>query len=56
MIAQILKKSGAFICSYCRMTQQELRENCSFCGAIFSNYEEELIKSFEEDEYDEIYR
>lgn len=44
MIARLLDN---YNCSNCRMPQWEAREQCNFCGAIFSNYEEMLIKEVE---------
>lgn len=51
MIAQLIDKGTYYICSECRMKQRELGETCWFCGKVFTNYEEELIKTFKlEDE------
>ena len=47
MIAKLIKNSDdCYYCSECRMKQTELEPYCFFCGANFSNYEEELIKIF----------
>lgn len=47
MIAKLIKKNDYYYCSECRMKQpKELEPYCFFCGANFSNYEEELIKIF----------
>ena len=51
MIAQLIDKGTYYICSEFRMKQRELGETCWFCGKVFTNYEEELIKTFKlEDE------
>lgn len=34
------------------MTQPRLRETCVFCGDLFSNYEEMLLKLYKEAEYE----
>lgn len=47
MIA-FLRYNGHYYCSYCLMRQKELRERCEFCGASFSNYEEMLLKWYED--------
>ena len=49
MIAKIIHKNDYYYCSECRM-KQELQPYCDFCGADFTNYEEELIKTFKENE------
>lgn len=54
MIAHLINKKNYFICSNCRMKQQEIEETCWFCGFMFSNYEEELIKYFREEQENEI--
>ena len=56
MIAQILKKTGYCICSNCRMKQPELNETCWFCESFFSNYEELLLESYKESEYENVHR
>ena len=41
MIAELkLNNNGAYYCSNCRMLSTLDTARCSFCGAIFSNYEE----------------
>ena len=49
MIAKLIRKNDYYYCSECRM-RQELQPYCDFCEAIFTNYEEELIKVFKESE------
>ena len=53
-----LKKSTnpnmPYYCSECRMRQQELRPYCEFCGETFSNYEDVLVKMYEDKREDEI--
>ena len=46
MIARLVKKMGGNICSNCRVKQWKLEETCSFCGALFSNYEEFLLENW----------
>ena len=50
MIAQLVKRPNYYICNNCRMKQLSLQEVCWFCGLPFSNYEEELIKQFGEEQ------
>lgn len=51
MIAKLIHKNDYYYCSECRMKQDRIIEPyCFFCGAIFSNYEEELIKIFDKEE------
>ena len=48
MIAKLIKNNDdCYYCSECRMKQVKIFEPyCFFCGANFSNYEEELMKAF----------
>lgn len=48
----IKEKGGKLYCSKCRMTQPRLLETCVFCGDLFSNYEEMLLKLYKEAEYE----
>ena len=49
MIAKLIHKNDYYYCSECRMKQPTIIEPyCFFCGATFSNYEEELIKFVQE--------
>ena len=51
MIAKLIHKNDYYYCSECRMKQGRIIEPyCFFCGSTFSNYEEELIKAFSEEE------
>lgn len=50
MVAKILESNGVYYCSNCRMRVKEPRYACEFCGLLFSNYEDILIKKFEEEE------
>ena len=44
-------RNDYYYCSECRMKQSKIIESyCFFCGSTFSNYEEELIKAFNEEE------
>ena len=52
MIAKLIHKNDYYYCSECRM-RQKLQSYCDFCGAIFSNYEEELIKESEDNYFGE---
>lgn len=46
MVAMLKKvANGGYRCTYCHMKQHEpINATCPFCGNIFSNYEEILIK------------
>lgn len=46
MFAHLVKKSNNYICSNCRMKQEELKETCWFCGYFFSNWEVIKIENF----------
>ena len=50
MIAQLLQKNSIFVCSKCRMKQPNIRPKCIFCDAIFSNYENIIIKNYNDEE------
>ena len=41
----VYTRDNRLICSDCRMQQKFLRPQCSFCGRIFSNYENILIQN-----------
>lgn len=57
MIANLLQKPQGYICSYCRMRQPKpFNSCCYFCDAIFTNYEEELLKIYSEEFKDETTR
>ena len=44
MVAHLIDKCGDYFCSECRIRQpEELRPQCVFCGAVFSNYEDVLV-------------
>lgn len=51
-----LKKNnyGQYYCTNCRMIQSEIDDVCEFCGETFSNYEEVLVKMYEDKREDEI--
>lgn len=50
MIAKLIHKNDYYYCSECRMKQKKIIEPyCFFCGSTFSNYEEELVKAFNEE-------
>ena len=43
--------SGNLLCGNCRMKLSGfLRDTCPFCGRMFSNYEEMVLKKFKEEE------
>ena len=46
------EKDNKLYCSKCRMTQPRLQETCVFCGDLFSNYEDMLLKLYKEAEYE----
>lgn len=48
MITQLVKKPHGYICGNCRMIQRKIEDTCWFCGYVFSNYEEILIKNYKE--------
>lgn len=48
MFTYLIKKSQGFICGNCRMAQKRIENTCWFCGYIFSNYEEILIKNYKD--------
>ena len=47
MIAHLITKFDYYYCSECRI-KQPIGEICIFCGAIFSNYEELLLKNYKD--------
>ena len=48
MVSKLIKKDYAYICSECRMRQPRLQDTCWWCGNLFSNFEEVLMKDFKE--------
>lgn len=53
MVAYIKNKDEMWYCTNCRMRQSGLIPRCSFCGAEFTNYIEQVIdsvKALEEEE------
>ena len=46
MFAHLVKKPTGYICNNCRMKQDELKEECWFCGYFFSNWEVIKIEEF----------
>lgn len=42
------KGNGVYACSNCMMRQPGLQENCVWCGSLFYNYMDLLIKQSEE--------
>lgn len=45
MVAKLMPYGDMYRCSNCYMRMSLLKERCPFCGKLFSNYEELLIKS-----------
>lgn len=39
------RDDGVWYCSECRVRQPHIRETCVFCGSLFTNYEEELVRA-----------
>lgn len=48
MIAEIVQKPNNCICGNCRIVLFKIVPQCPFCGALFSNYENFLIKEYED--------
>ena len=44
MTSKLVEKNDNYYCSNCMMRQPRVRVNCWWCGDLFSNYEEVLIK------------
>lgn len=44
MVSKIMKNGDVYYCSNCRMRLFQLSYNCKFCGNLFSNYEDIIIK------------
>ena len=44
MVSKLEVKNDMYYCSNCMMRQPRVQENCFWCGNMFSNYEEMLIK------------
>ena len=42
------KGDGIYTCSNCMMRQPSLQEHCLWCGNLFYNYTDILIKQFDE--------
>lgn len=45
MISTIKQKGSTYYCSNCLMRQFELKPNCPFCGNMFSNYENMIVRA-----------
>lgn len=45
MVSNLIFKSGNYYCSNCMVLQSQLLPRCSFCGYLFSNYEEIIMKN-----------
>ena len=55
MIATLLKKNNNYLCGNCLIKQPEpFNSFCIFCGRIFRNYEEELLKIYREEQKREV--
>ena len=44
MISKLIEKNDTYFCSNCMMRQPRVQTNCFWCGNMFSNYEDMLIK------------
>lgn len=44
MTSKLVEKNDSYYCSNCMMRQPRIQVSCWWCGDIFSNYEEILIK------------
>ena len=49
MVAKLFKKQYYYYCSNCMMRQEGIPQNCHFCGDMFSNYEDVILKEHAED-------
>jgi hypothetical protein len=50
MITKLVKRGNDYYCNNCFMKQSKIIDPyCYFCGETFSNYEEEIIKIFNEE-------
>ena len=55
MVSKILKNNNVYYCSNCRMRVIDLKkENCAFCGNLFSNWETITIENMKEQESQKI--
>ena len=58
MVSKILKNNNVYYCSNCRMRVMDLqKENCIFCGNLFSNWENiaiEYIRELESQKVEDI--
>lgn len=51
MIVRLIKRNGNYYCNNCQIKQPNPPDAiCWFCGFVFSNYENEIIKQFEEEQ------
>ena len=44
MVSKLVQKNDIYFCSNCMMRQPRVQANCFWCGNMFSNYEDMLIK------------
>ena len=44
MIAKIVYKRDRYYCSNCYLVINKWRPQCSFCGALFSNFEDVVLQ------------
>ena len=47
MTTRLIATDKGYYCANCRMKQQKLRETCYFCGRIFYNYEQVILKDYQ---------
>lgn len=48
MPTKIILKQNNYYCGNCYMKLSEIQPHCCFCNAIFSNFEEILVKNYED--------
>lgn len=47
MISKLVKKGESYYCSNCMMRQPAVKNNCWFCGNLFSNFESVILELYE---------
>ena len=46
MISKLVKKGESYYCSNCMMRQPTVKNNCWFCGDLFSNFESVIFELY----------
>lgn len=54
MVTNLIFKSGNYYCSNCMVRQSGIPPRCSFCGYLFSNWEELIYKEIMRQMSDEV--